>query len=308
MIHIVNGDVVGEKIKGLAGDIIVWREMYDFGPLTLDASKEALIKNRAAFFEEKLNIPSSLFIANCQKQNRLLLDLPRTTEITLWFEHDRYDQTMLMYLLNELSNNDFGHLNMVTIEPQLGMDHCCALGELSTQQLIERYHHNRQPITKAQLHEAISGWEAYNSEDVNDLEKWMQEENHPLPHLLTAITCHKSYFPNEKSGLNEVEYLSLLMLQKGDCSFEKLFQKISSKRVNDGLSDFHFAAILNELMKDKHPLLYSDSPLPNYNHPMPNAKLTITTYGLDVLQDKRSRIDLIGIDWWVGGVHLLAEE
>ena len=62
MLHIVNGDVVGRKIKDIAGDIIVWREMYDFGPLMLHVSKEELIKKRAAFFEGKLNIPSSCLL------------------------------------------------------------------------------------------------------------------------------------------------------------------------------------------------------------------------------------------------------
>lgn len=305
MLHIVNGDVVGRKIKDIAGDIIVWREMYDFGPLMLHVSKEELIKKRAAFFEGKLNIPSSLFITNCQKQNDLLQNLPKTTEITLWFEHDRYDQTMLMYVLNELSN--FNNLFMVTVEKQTEMDHCYALGELSPQQLIDRYRHDRQPITTEQLHEAISGRKAYNSKNRNDLEKWIQEEGHPLPHLLTALTYHRDYFPNEKSGLNEVERLSLQeLLQKGTCTFSELFQHISSKRENDGLSDFHFAAILNELMKGKHPLLQSDGPLPNYNHPEPNAKLNITTDGLNVLNGTQSRIDLVGIDWWIGGVHVLA--
>ena len=127
------------------------------------------------------------------------------------------------------------------------------------------------------------------------------------PHLLTALTYHRDYFPNEKSGLNEVERLSLQeLLQKGTCTFSELFQHISSKRENDGLSDFHFAAILNELMKGKHPLLQSDGPLPNYNHPEPNAKLNITTDGLNVLNGTQSRIDLVGIDWWIGGVHVLA--
>jgi hypothetical protein len=304
MIHIVNGDVVGEKIKGLNGDILVWREMYDFGPLTLDISKENLIKKRADFFEEKLNIPSSLFMSTCQKQNRLLQDLSRTTEITLWFEHDKYDQTMLMYLLYELSSNGFKNLFMVTVDKPIGMERCYALGELSAQQLHERYHTNRQPLTNEQIHEAISGWKAYNSANVNDLEKWIREESHHLPHLLTMFTCHRSYFPNEKSGLNEVEWLSLQALQTGASLFRELFENISKKSEYDGLSDFHFAAILNELMQGEHPLLNSDGPLPNYNQPESNSKVKITSYGLDVLNGKRNRVDLIGINWWVGGVHL----
>ncbi|MFC0470629.1 hypothetical protein ACFFHM_09000 [Halalkalibacter kiskunsagensis] len=52
MIHIVNGDVVGNKLRGQFEPIIVWREMYDFCPLSLTWSSEELNKKRASFTHE----------------------------------------------------------------------------------------------------------------------------------------------------------------------------------------------------------------------------------------------------------------
>ncbi|KKI90291.1 hypothetical protein WQ54_20175 [Bacillus sp. SA1-12] len=112
MIHIVNGDILASKLQGISGKIINWREMYDFGPLHSSWSNEELIKKRADFFEEKLEIPSSLFITNCYKQLAQLNEITQDEEVVLWFEHDRYDQTMLMYILTQLANRHHQNLSI----------------------------------------------------------------------------------------------------------------------------------------------------------------------------------------------------
>lgn len=303
MIHIVNGDVVGNKIRHIEGEIIVWREMYDFGPLSLEWTKEEQLKRRAAFFEQRLEIPAKLFISNCVKQNNLLSNISTKEEVVLWFEHDRYDQTMLMYLLTELSSLGIKNLSMVSINQYSGIHPFHGLGQLSSEQLIALVD-DKKELSNDEIHEAISGWIAYKSKEEEDYKKWIQNTSHFLPFLLPFFQGHKSYFPSLKTGLNEVEYLSLSLINNGICQFYELFNEVTKKRVNDGLSDLHLAAILKELMKGKNPLITSNRPLPNYSHPISNAKIDITSAGLDVLDGKQNRIDLVGIDWWIGGVHL----
>ncbi|OIK13078.1 hypothetical protein BIV60_14825 [Bacillus sp. MUM 116] len=303
MIHIVNGDVVGDKLKQIDGDVIVWREMYEFGPLRLTWSKEEQLKKRAHFFEEKLGIPSKLFIQNCETQNRLLSEISKSREIILWFEHDRYDQTMLMYLLTELSSLGYENLSMISIDQYPGISPFYGLGQLSTKQLMGLLD-SRKKITGEQIHEAISGWKAYNSSDKNAIEKWIISEKHSLPFLLQVLQDHKSYFPTIQTGLNEVEYLALSFINNGECLFYDLLSSIMEMRINDGLSNLHFAAILVELMKGPYSLLKSEIPLPNYPKPDSNPRLELTSYGLDVLNRKKNRMNLVEIDWWVGGVHL----
>ena len=299
----MNGDAVGDKIQEIEGQVIVWREMYDFGPLNLSWSKEEQIKRRAQFFEDRLDIPAALFIENCQNQNHILNHLPKTDEIVLWFEHDRYDQTMLMYLLTELTSKGFKNLSMVSINQYPGIHPFHGLGQLSSEQLLELVH-SKKRISNEQIQEAITGWIAYNSANPDDLEKWIEKESHDLPFLLQVFKDHGGYFPSGKTGLNEVEFLALSFISKGTHSFWDLFKSISEKRINDGLSDFQFAAILNELMKGKQPLLKCNGPLPNYSVSESNTMLEITSAGLDVLEGRANRFDFVGIDWWVGGVHI----
>lgn len=304
MIHIVNGDVVGKKIGNLEGDILIWREMYDMGPLVHNCSEEEFINDRARFFEEKFGIPTTLFIDNCKNQYRMLHEIPRTTEITLWFEHDRYDQTMLMFLLHELSKRGFEKLSMVTTNQFPGIEPFYGLGQLTTEQLTDLFIYQKQTISKEQIKEGSSGWMAYTSENPHEIEKWIANSKGYLPFLKQSLQSHLEYFPSIKNGLNAVESLVLSYINNGACSFGELFQYISQKRVNDGLSDLHFSAILNQLTLGEFPLLQCDLPLPNYKEQDPHANIKLTSFGLNILKGKTDRFEYISIDWWLGGVHL----
>ena len=308
MIHIVNGDVVGSKIGNLPGDVLVWREMYDFGPLSTDITEETWIQRRAHFFEKKLAIPAALFIRTCEDQNRYLDEIPKDKEIVLWFEHDRYDQTMLIYLLNVLSKNEFKNLYMVTINEYEGIEPFYGLGQLSSRQLEELYYLKKQPISDEQINEAISGWRAYTSEDPTEIEKWMTSSQEKLPFLKKALQSHLSYFPSIQTGLNEVETLVVNYLDKNTCSFGDVFQSITHQRTNDGISDLYFSAMLNELMNGPNPLLECDYPLPNYLNPEPTSKLKLTTNGLAILGKQKGWFACVDRDWWVGGVNLKVDQ
>jgi Domain of unknown function (DUF1835) len=302
MNHIVNGDVVGGKIKTLDGNIIIWREMYDFGPLSLTWSLDETYKRRAIFFEQKLVIPSNVFIKNCQQQFNQLNELSRTEEVVLWFEHDRYDQTMLIYLLTQLSSMGFQKISMVSINEYPGVEPFHGLGQLTSGQLIELLQ-LKQELTNEQIQEAIAGWKAYLSNDPEEIHNFVNE-CYALPFLKQALKAHNSYFPSINNGLNEVEFLALTYIKDGRTTFAELFNKVSIHRINDGISDLYFAALLNELMKGDFPLIKVNSMLSNYHKQNPNSKIELTNWGFDVLYGKANRIELIGIDWWIGGVHL----
>lgn len=308
MIHIVNGNVVGSKIGNLTGDVLVWRDMYDFGPLAANISQEELISLRAQFFDEKVGIPASLFVNNCVEQNRYLDEIHRDTEIVLWFEHDRYDQTMLMYLLNELSNKEFNNISMVTINEYPGIETFYGLGQLSSQQLEDLFYQKKQSISEIHINEAILAWMAYTSKDPTDIEKWISTSEENLPFLKEALKSHLTYFPSIKTGLNAVETIVFAYLNENTCPFMELFHFISKQRTIDGLSDLHFAAILNELTNGPNPLLENDRPLPNYKNPDTLAQLKLTSIGLEVLKEQRTCFELGVRDWWLGGAYLKNNE
>ncbi|WP_299088440.1 DUF1835 domain-containing protein [uncultured Metabacillus sp.] len=303
MIHIVNGDILASKLQGLSGKIMSWREMYDFGPFHSSWSNEELITRRAAFFDEKLEIPSSLFSAICHKQLAQLSEIPHDEEVVLWFEHDRYDQTMLMYILTQLANQHHLNISMVSVNSYPGISPFYGLSQLLGNQLLELFH-SRKTVSSKQVNEAEAGWRVYTSSDSEEVKKWVADIDHELPFLLEVLTRHESYLPSAKTGLNIIESIALNAIATKPVSFRDLFHQIAPSLKDEGLSNLHLSALLNELVKGDQALLKTNGLLPMYGSEQHNPILTITSFGERVLSGEANRIDLIGIDWWIGGVHL----
>src|SRR5690242_4495388 len=97
MIHIVNGDIVADKLKrgGIREDILVWREVYTHGPVFKDMAEGKNRSVRAQYLERTLAIPQTEYLRISEAQEKALRDFKDYKEVVLWFEHDLFDQTML---------------------------------------------------------------------------------------------------------------------------------------------------------------------------------------------------------------------
>ncbi|MCA0971990.1 DUF1835 domain-containing protein [Halobacillus litoralis] len=301
MIHIVNGDAVGERLS-VEGEVIVWCEMYDWGPLNHEWHHNDLIGRRAAFFEEALELPSPLFIQTSKEQLHALHNIPPEEEVVLWFEHDRYDQTMLMFLIHELSKRAL-NLSMVTLDAHPSADPFYGMGQLDDDHLNDLIK-TKQTVTPEQVEEAVRGWRAYASPSVKGVEKWVRESPHPLPYLKEAMNAHLDYFPDRDTGVNRVEKDVLSFLNGNIRTFKEVHQFLRENRIRDGISDLYASHILRQIDL----LLERDGPLPNFNTPERNPEITLSQLGQRVLQGEVSRIAACGIDTWVGGVRLFSKK
>ncbi|OZM57411.1 hypothetical protein CIB95_08095 [Lottiidibacillus patelloidae] len=299
MIHIVNGDVLANKLKNIEGEIIVWREMYDFGPLE-EQLTEAVLNKRAKYFENSIGVPKELFIETSMKQEEALNRIQRNDDVTLWFEHDRYDQIMLIYILNRLKGISFNTLKIVSINNHPSVKQFHSLGQLSENELKKLFVSDRREVSRKQIDDAALAWEYYTSDNPVLLHDMLQNEELSLPFLKKAIEVHYSYFPHPADGLNELERTVLKLLNEEALLFNELFQIITNERVEDGLTDLQFSAILMKLS----PLIQVTDKLPRLNGNN-NPLCSITNIGKLVLDDNsKKRTDYSPIDWWVGGVHL----
>ncbi len=302
MWHLVNGDTVASKLQGLPGHVLVWREMYDAGPLAGDASSHRLRRRRAAFFARHMGIPPGQYLATCQQQEAALAQIPPDDEVVLWFEHDRYDQTMLLYLLHRLAGGPWRRLSLVSIDRYPGVEPFFGLGQLpasALQQLWAR----RQPVTAAQLAEAQEGWAAYTHPDPTVLAGWVQTRAcWQLPYLAAALRRHLAHFPALQHGLGVVEEAALTALAAGRRRFSGLFQAVAHPL--DGLSDLYLSALLRQFSQGPTPLLVADGPWPCYQAPQRDPLLALTDEGRAVLRGERDRAEWVTLDWWLGGVHL----
>ncbi len=129
----------------------------------------------------------------------------------------------------------------------------------------------------------------------------------PLPFVHAAFRYHLSCFPEVHTGLSSTEALALSLLSQESQSFRTLLGAVQTQQPVAGLSDLHLAALLHALCHGDTPLLDLDGPLPRYDRPAANPTLTLTPAGREVLSGHRDRLTTVGIDWWLGGVHLQSD-
>lgn len=103
MLHIVNGDSVGETLRqaGVSGDILVWREVYSHGPVFAEPEVPEHRAFRSGYLERTMGVPEQEYLKASEAQEQKLAAVHQYDEIVLWFEHDLFDQTMLCFLLHQ---------------------------------------------------------------------------------------------------------------------------------------------------------------------------------------------------------------
>jgi len=308
MLHIVNGDHVGEMLRrgGMAGDILPWRELYTEGPIARDPYGEA----RADYMIATLGIPREKWNAAASEQKEALASAAERKEIVLWFEHDLYDQTMLIFLLHELErlSLDRTRLSLVCIGEYPGIEPFHGLGQLTPEQLIPLAA-KRQEIRPEELNLGRKAWEAYSSADPRALTELLEGDTGALPFLRDALRMQLARFPTIRNGLGIVEQATLEALGDHARSPVELFRQVTDRLSLLGLGDLQYWLCLKRMSQGAHPLISLDPPVryPGYDETVSEliqAKIRLTEMGAKVWSGKEDWIARNGIDLWLGGVHL----
>jgi hypothetical protein len=312
MLHIVNGDSVGNKLKtgGIQGDVLVWREIYSEGPVFAQPELPANRAVRGRYLEKALGIPRQEWQTGSETQERQLAEFRRYDEIVLWFEHDWFDQTMLMYLLYFFAGQDLGRtkLHLLSIGEYPGIEPFRGLGQLSAAQLL-RLAGTWREINEQQLRLGKKAWEAYSSPAPQALLRLLQEDTSALPYLHASLQLHLRRFPSVYNGIGIVEQTTLELLQAGVDRTQKLFRETGDRLHRLGMGDIQYWHCLRVLAQAEHPLLTieGDGRFPGL-HDAPDdflrRRVQLTGLGEQLARGQADWLQLNGIDRWYGGVHL----
>lgn len=298
MLHIVNGDVVAEKLKQgtIQGDILVWREIYTEGPVFADPSDPAGRSLRADYLETALEIPRRTYISGCEEQEQRLLRFKEYDEVVLWFEHDLFDQTILCRLLHWFSGQELGHakLNLLCIGSYPGIEPFHGLGQLSVAQL-EGLSGTWRGIGQEELELGKAYWEAYTSPEPGRLARLVREKSPVLPFAHKAFAFHLSRFPSVRNGLGIVEQTLLDYASQGLHKSMELFSLAGGRLHWFGMGDIQYLAILNNLSAGPNPLVTIEGA---------DNLIRITDTGRAVQAGETDWASLHEVDCWLGGVHL----
>ena len=256
-----------------------------WAPFSPDWNEQEMAARRALFLEEILGMPVDQMEMLLRYQEQRLNRLPLDSQVVLWCAPHRHDQMLMTYLLSRLSGRGLSRAEWVELP---GVQ---PLFDLSDLDLVQRFE-NRRPLEPDHLEQATLAWQSYISPDPRDIERWLQTTPSSLPDLRSVFKCHLEYFPSLSNGLNVVEELILQQISEQPLEFRDLFREICSLRPADGLSELHLAVLLNELGDLSSPLIEGET------------VIVLTPLGEKVLKGEENRLQVCGIDRWLGGVHL----
>jgi hypothetical protein len=296
VLHVTNGDSVAVPLlqTELGGDAFAWRDAYHEGPVR-SGERSRLIDARAAFLSSRgWGDEDAVRTELLARDARFVDALREGREIVLWFEHDLYDQLQLTDVLALAGETGFDpeQLELIEIGTFPGRPGFRGLGELDPPQL-ESLWPQRRPVTDDDTAGAQLAWEALRASDPRALTSVRSSPPAGRPFHGAAIERLLEELPGAHDGLSRTERQLLSLLADGPLLTGALF--VASQDLEE--APFHGDVWVLQTLAS----LEGTTPLVS----LTEGAAAITDAGRSVLAGEADRVELLGIDRWVGGTHLV---
>jgi hypothetical protein len=306
LLHVVNGDctrIILER-TGLPGDIVVWADVLHDGPAPYGLSPEEWRELRAGDPEEGDSRERARFLEGLRGADEHLARHAEYEEVVFWFEHDLFDQLLLVRHLDWISTlaGDRSAFQLICIGEFPGRPNFTGLGELRPDELVTLFP-KRQPINEAQIALGSKLWRAFGAADPLPLARLaLDSDTRLLPYVAGALKRHLEEFPSEVDGLARTERQILTVVEQGHQTAMEAFQANARLEERVFMGDLTFFGILKRLTIGHAPLLEHDGDWPNAAPP--TGVFALSDTGRRVLNGGVDYVTLNGIDRWMGGAHL----
>jgi redox-sensitive transcriptional activator SoxR len=314
LLHITNGESAGNTLRqtALGGAVLSWQDTLHEGPVPALPRKE-LLRIRARFLAECGWGREQALLSSLERRDRQLLEALRDDlQVVLWFEHDLYDQLQLLDVL-ALAHAEETAPELIVIGSFPGRPSFAGLGELTAGELETLWPSRGRP-TPAALEAAASAWAAFQAAEPTELAEWATRESAELPFLAPALRRLLEELPAPADGLSGTERRALQAVAAGAQTPPAAF--VAAQRLEEApfLGDAWFHRALSALGQGTTRLIETDdgAPLPpppplGDSHHFARLRLRLTAAGEKVLRGDADRVELLGIDRWIGGTHVTAD-
>jgi len=311
LLHITNGESAGNTLRqtALGGAVLPWQDTLHAGPVPAVPRKE-LLRTRARFLADCGWGRQQALLSSLERRDQQLLDaLHADGRVVLWFEHDLYDQLQLLDVLT-LAHTAEAAPELIVIGTFPGKPSFAGLGELTAREL-ETLWPARRPTEAAALEAAAAAWAAFQAPEPTALVEWATRETTSLPFLAPALQRLLEELPAPTSGLSRTERHALEAIDAGARTPPAAF--VAAQRLEDApfLGDTWFYRSLSALGQGTNRLLETGdgTPLPpppplSDNRLFARLPLRLTPTGERTLRGEADRVELLGVDRWIGGTHL----
>ncbi len=251
-LHITNGDATGELLNAsdaIDGELLCWRDVLHDGPL-LAGDVERYEQARARFLAALVNglrataegkLEEASVLADFQRRRSVLDGIDDYEQVTLWFEHDLYDQLQLIEILKELDSRQQRlppcYLICIGEHPEVPFFH--GLGNLTPGQLAG-LSVQRRSISASLLRAGTGLWKLLTAAEPTGLADWLdrfRDEQTPeqqlvareLPFMAAALLRFAREFPASDSGLTLTRRLLLEAVASPPNSLPALLESLKRR-------------------------------------------------------------------------------
>lgn len=288
---------------------MAWRDALHEGPVPA-LPRMRLLRMRAGFLAGcGWGSPDDL-AESLEQRDAQLLAAPRNgDQVVLWFEHDLYDQFQLIDVL--ALAREVGAVPEVLVAGSFpGRPSFAGLGELTAAEL-ETLWPQRRRIGQAALDEAAGAWAAFREPEPTALAALAARGSDGLPYLQPALQRLLEELPAPGDGLSGTERRALQAISGGAGTPAEAFLETQRLEAAPFQGDTWFYRALSALGQGGARLvetadgreLPAPPPLPGGSR-FSELKLRVTGTGERTLRGQSDRVELLGIDRWVGGTHV----
>jgi Domain of unknown function (DUF1835) len=311
LLHVTNGESAGNTLRqtALGGAVLPWQDALHEGPVPA-LPRQELARTRARFLADCGWGSQQALLSSLERRDQQLLEALRDDlQVVLWFEHDLYDQLQLLDVL-ALAHSQHGTPQLIIIGSFPGKPSFAGLGELTASEL-ETLWPSRRPADPAALQAAARAWAALQAPEPTSLVEWATRQTPQLPFLAPALQRLLDELPAPTDGLSGTERRALDVIANGAHTPPAAF--VAAQRLEDApfLGDTWFYRTLSALGQDTNRLVETDRGLPLPPPPplsdgqrFARLQLRLTESGERTLRGEADRVELLGIDRWIGGTHI----
>lgn len=244
--HILNGDALKEQFPNeIDGEIIVARECLVDGNVSA-GSLEELFEIRAKFISEFYGDYSKAdYYKDSVTEFRKIQSIPEGSEINLWFEDDLFCQVNFWFTV-DLILGSTKNCQVYLIRP---MEHTpYGFGGLTQVELVSAYSEKEEIIDLKGIAEL---WVAYQSNDINGLERSAKELDEDYPFILEAVKAHIDRMPNGDHPGRPVQALKEIMAELGTDSFGPVFMEFNKRESIYGFGDLQVKRLFDQIKESE---------------------------------------------------------
>jgi hypothetical protein len=313
LLHVTNGDSVADTLRHttLGGAALSWQDVLHAGPLPAVGRAE-LLRRRAMFLSECGWGRRQAILASLERRDAELdAALARGVSVVLWFEHDLYDQLQLLDVLTCAREAGVAPTAIV-VGSFPGRPSFRGLGELTADEL-ETLWPTRRRTSSEELETAATIWAAVREPTPEPLVHWARQGTSHLPFVGAALLRLLEELPAHGDGMSGTERRALAAIADGAGTPAAAFLAAQELEPAPFLGDTWFYRALTEVGRGRARLVETEE-----GHPLPDPPsssdgrafarmpLRLTPDGERVLRGEADRVELLGVDRWVGGTHVTA--